>query len=158
LVGSFFGPAYRVVHARGSGVGRTFGRQEGTARSRCQVSGARRAGFRCQVVNQGSESGGQKSGCLRVLCGNATARPNPFARMWQAGGKARKLARCAMDKRLRIFRDFGHKRLPARSALECGSLLTFSLAGSLLPAAPRASSRQKSGSKLPHSKADFLSM
>jgi hypothetical protein len=78
--------------------------------------------------------------------------------MWQAGGKARKLAQCAMDKRLRIFRDFGHKRLPARSALECGSLppllrleLARGAAGSKLPA-------RESGSKLPHSKANFLSM
>jgi hypothetical protein len=78
--------------------------------------------------------------------------------MWQAGGKARKLAQHAMDKRPRIFWDFGHKRLPARSALECGSLLPLSFAGSLLQAAPQASSRQKSGSKLPHSKANFLSL
>jgi hypothetical protein len=43
--------------------------------------------------------------------------------MWQAGGKALKLAHCAMDKRLRIFQAFGHKRLPAGSALECGPAL-----------------------------------
>jgi hypothetical protein len=43
--------------------------------------------------------------------------------MWQAGGKALKLAHCAMDKRLRIFQAFGHKRLPAGSALECGTAL-----------------------------------
>ena len=46
--------------------------------------------------------------------------------MWQAGGKARKLAQCVMDKRVRVFRDFGHKRASARSALECGSLLPLS--------------------------------
>src|SRR5208337_5159494 len=38
------------------------------------------------------------------------------------------------------------------SALECGSLLPLSFAGSLLPAGVRASSKAKSGSKLPHSK------
>src|SRR5208337_2310496 len=38
------------------------------------------------------------------------------------------------------------------SFLECGSLLPLSLAGSLLPAAPRARSRRKSSSKLLHSK------
>ena len=42
---------------------------------------------------------------------------------------------------------------PLRWPLECGSLLPLFFAGSLLPAAPRASSTRKSGSKLPHSKA-----
>jgi hypothetical protein len=45
-----------------------------------------------------------------------------------------------------------HKVVPQR-ALECGSLLPLSFAGSLLPTAARASSSHKSGSKLPHSKA-----
>jgi len=44
-------------------------------------------------------------------------------------------------------------RCPLGRALERGSLLPLSLAGSLLPAAARASSSRKSGSKLPHSKA-----
>jgi hypothetical protein len=42
-----------------------------------------------------------------------------------------------------------------KPALECGSLLPLSFAGSLPPAAPRASSRRKSGSPSvdgPHSK------
>src|SRR5208337_1563806 len=66
---------------------------------RFQVSGAGRTGFRCQVVSQGSGSGRQKRGCLRVLCGNATTRPNPLPRMCQAGRKACQLSRRAADKK-----------------------------------------------------------
>jgi len=67
---------------------------------------------------------------------------------------ATEFSRGAAANVLLIFRDFSQKMSLARCGLECGSLLPLSLAGSLLPAAPRASSRRKSGSKLPLSKKD----
>ena len=67
---------------------------------------------------------------------------------------ATEFSRGAAANVLLIFRDFSQKMPLARFGLECGSLLPLSLAGSLPPAAPRASSRRKSGSKLPHSKKD----
>jgi hypothetical protein len=67
---------------------------------------------------------------------------------------ATEFSRGAAGNVLLIFRGFSQKMSLARFGSECGSLLPLSLAGSLLPAAPRASSRSKSGSKLPHSKKD----
>ena len=81
--------------------------------------------------------------------------------MWQAGGKARKLAQCAMDKRLRIFRDFGHKRLLAGSALECGPALRDrfpSPEACFRQHLEQAQDKKAAAPAAPHSKANFLSM
>ena len=67
---------------------------------------------------------------------------------------ATEFSRGAAANVLLIFRDFSQKMPLARFGLECGSLLPLSLAGSLPPAAPRGSSRRKSGSELPLSNKD----